>query len=505
MLDKLKMGPTLLVALLLITMFFLLAGRSKRKSNSKKIPLLPSPPGLPFIGNLHQISSLPHRSLFELSKKHGPLMLLQLGSISTLVVSSPSTAREIMRTHDLVFASRPSLKAARVLLYNNNDMILAPYGEYWRLTRKICVTNLLSLKMIQSFSLVRMEEVSLMIERIARVASANNGVVCVSEILNTLTCDVLCKSVLGSSLSEERRKLLCELIRMNSVFFGKLFLEDFFPQLWWLDVLFGMEGELRRHFEKWDALLGEFVEDHVSQLAKGETTSSTYFIDELVQLQKDSSTPFVLTNEQIKALLLDMIVAGTDTSLALLDWSMVELIRNPTVMKKVQSEVREIAHGEEKVREEYLGKLSYMKAVIMEVLRLHPPAPLLLPRESLQDCQIQEYNIPKKTRVLINAWAIGRDEVYWKEPQEFKPERFLSDDVDYKGNDFHFIPFGAGRRVCPGIQFAIAIVELALANLVYRFNWKLPSGISCDNMDMEDSVGLTTPRKEKLFLVPLAI
>ncbi|KAL0925653.1 hypothetical protein M5K25_004018 [Dendrobium thyrsiflorum] len=505
MLDKLKMGPTMLVTLLLITMFFLLAGRSKRKSISKKIPLLPSPPGLPFIGNLHQISSLPHRSLFELSKKHGPLMLLQLGSISTLVVSSPSTAREIMRTHDLVFASRPSLKAARILFYNNNDLAFGPYGEYWRQTRKICFTNLLSLKMIQSFSLVRMEEVSLMIKRIALMASANNGVVCVSEILNTLTCDVICKSVLGSSLNEERRKLLCELIRMTSFFLGKLSLEDFFPRLWWLDVLFGLEGELRRHFEKWDAFLVEFVEDHVSQLAKGETTSSTYFIDVLLQLQKDSSMPFVLTNEQIKVLLLDMIFGGTDTSLALLDWCMVELIRNPIVMEKVQSEVRGIAHGEEKVREEYLGKLSYMKAVIKEVLRLHPPAPLLLPRESLQDCQIQEYNIPKKTRVIINAWAIGRDEVYWKEPREFKPERFLGDDVDYKGNDFHYIPFGAGRRICPGIQFAIAVVELALANLLYCFNWKLPSDISCDSMDMEDDVGITNPRKEKLYLVPLAI
>ncbi|KAI0529275.1 hypothetical protein KFK09_001822 [Dendrobium nobile] len=480
-------------------MFVLLAGRSKRNSISKKIPLLPSPPGLPLIGNLHQISSLPHQSLFELSKQHGPLMLLQLGSISTLVVSSASTAREIMRTHDLVFASRPSLKAARIFLYNNNDMALAAYGDYWRQTMKICVTNLLNLKMIQSFSLVRMEELSLMIERIARMASANKGAVCVSEILNKLTSDVICKSILGSSLSEERRKLLCELIRMNSILFGKFFLEDYFPRLRWLDVLFGLEGELRRHSKKWDALLGEFIEEHVSQLAEGETTSSTCFIDVLLQLQKDSSMPFVLTNEQIKALLLDMISTGIDTSHALLDWCMVELIRNPIVMEKVQSEVRGIAHGEEKVREEYLGKLSYMKAVIKEVLRLHPPAPLLLPRESLQDCQIQEYNISKKTRVLINAWAIGRDEEYWKEPREFKPERFLGDNVDYKGNDFHYIPFGAGRRICPGIQFASSIVELALANLLYRFNWKLPSGISCDGMDMEDGPGITTPEKKSFI------
>ncbi|KAI0524701.1 hypothetical protein KFK09_004083 [Dendrobium nobile] len=268
---------TLLVALLLITIFILLAGRSKQKSISKKIPLLPSSPGLPFIGNLHQIRLLPHRSLFELSKKHGPLMLLQLGSIPTLVVSSPSTAREIMRTHDLVFASRPSLKASRILLYNSNDMDLATYGEYWRQTRKIFVTNLLSLKMIQSISLVHMEEVSLMIERIACMASANIGVVCMSEILNKLTSDILCKTVLGSSLSEERRKLFCELIRMNSIFYGKFFMEDYFPRLRWLDVLFGLEGELRRHSKKMDALLGEFVEEHVCQLVEGETKRSSNY------------------------------------------------------------------------------------------------------------------------------------------------------------------------------------------------------------------------------------
>ncbi|KAL0925646.1 hypothetical protein M5K25_004011 [Dendrobium thyrsiflorum] len=499
------MDPTLLAVLLLLPLFFLLVKRIKLISISRKINLLPSPPRIPLIGNLHQISLLPHQSLFELSKKHGPLMLLQLGSIPTLVVSSPSYAREIMRTHDLVFASRPSLKASRILLYNNNDVAFASYGDYWRQIRKICVTNLLCLKQVQFFSHVRQEEVSLMIEKIARIASTSNGVVCMSEILNSLTCNVLCNSIFGSSMTEERRKILCGLIRKNTVFFVQLFVEDYFPRLRWLDVLFGTEGKLRRHSQKWDALLGEFIEEHVRRLKEGENTSSSEFIDVMLQLTNDTGTAFVLTNEQIKAILLDMIAGGTDTSFAVLDWSMVELIRNPLVMKKVQDEVRGIAHGEVKVGEEHLGKLSFLKAVIMEVLRLHPPVPLLLPRESLQDCQIQEYSIPKETRVLINAWAIGRDEVYWKEPHEFKPERFLSGDVNYKGNDFHYIPFGSGRRICPGMQFAISTIELALANLLHCFDWKLPSGISCEGISMEDSTGITTTRREKLDLVPLAI
>ncbi|KAL0925645.1 hypothetical protein M5K25_004010 [Dendrobium thyrsiflorum] len=239
-------------------------------------------------------------------------------------------------------------------------------------------------------------------------------------------------------------------------------------------MLFGSEGMLRRHSQKWDSLLVEFIKEHVCRLKEGENTSSSDFIDVMLQLTNDTGTAFVLTNEQIKAILLDMIAAGTDTFFAILDWSMVELIQNPLVMKKVQDEVRSIAHGEVKVGEEHLGKLSFLKAIIMEVLRLHPPAPLLLPRESL---------------VLINAWAIGRDEVYWNEPHEFKSERFLSGDVDYKGNDFHYIPFGVGRRICPGMQFAISLVVLALANLLHRFDWKLPSGISCEDISMEDSTG----------------
>ncbi|XP_020586356.1 cytochrome P450 71A1-like [Phalaenopsis equestris] len=499
------MDSMLLAALVLIPLLSLLVERSKGKSISKKTPLLPSPRKLPFIGNLHQMGLLPHRSLFKLSKKHGPLMLLQLGSVPTLIVSSPSVAQKIVRKHDLIFASRPSLKASRMLFYNNNDIAFAPYGEYWRQMKKVCVTNLLSLKMIKSFSLVRMEEVSLMMERISRIASTNKGVVCMSEILNSFTCNVIFKSLFGSSLSQEKREHLCEFIRESTVLFGEVFLEDYFPGLRWLDVLMGLEGKLRRQFEKWDILLGDFIQDHIVRFNDGEITSNTNLINVMLQLQKNSSMEFVLTNEHIKAILLDMIAGGTDTSFATLDWSMAELIRNPDVMKKVQNEVRETAHGKEIVEEKDLDKLDYMRAVIKEVLRLHPPVPLLLPRESLQDCQIQKYHISKGTKVLINAWAIGRDDVYWKEAQEFKPERFLGSAVDYKGNDFHYIPFGSGRRICPGMQFAVAIVELALANLLHRFNWELPSGNSCDGMDMLEGEGITSVRKEKLELVPIAI
>ncbi|KAL0911867.1 hypothetical protein M5K25_017796 [Dendrobium thyrsiflorum] len=503
------MSPTLvLVAFFLFPMLILLAERGRRRAISNKIPLLPSLPGLPLIGNIHELGSLPQRSLRELSKKHGSLMLLHLGSIPTLVVSSAKHAQEFMRTHDLVFASRPSSKVSKLLSYNNIDIAFAPYGDCWRQLRRISINNLLGQKMVQSFSIARIEEVSQLLERVADLASRDNGVVCITEMLNSLVSNILCRVVLGSSMSDERTRLVCELVQRNSTFFSVVFFEDLFPKLRWLDVLLGFEAKLRTHFNTWDSLLEEFIENHLNRFKDGSDSNGTNtdFIDILLQLQRDLNSDFVLTRDHIKAILMDMFAAGTDTSFITLDWSMAELIRNPEVMKKAQDEVREIlANGEEMIREEHLGQLKYLNAVIKEVLRLHPPIPLLLPRVSTEACQMEGYNIPKETRVIINAWAIGRDGAYWDSPEEFKPERFLSSNIDYRGKDFQFIPFGAGRRICPGMPFAIAVVELTLANLLLRFNWTLPSGISKEVMKMEDSPGLVALRKQKLELVPTLV
>ncbi|KAK8928318.1 Cytochrome P450 71A9 [Platanthera zijinensis] len=433
------MSPTLFAALLLAPLFlFFLAERSRRKSVSRKIPQLPSLPGLPFIGNLHELGSLRHQSLSRLSKKHGPLMLLHLGSIPTLVVSSSSYAQEFMKTHDNIFASRPSFRVSRALSYNHIDVAFSPYGDCWRQMRKICMTHLLSAKMVHSIASVRREEVAGLLQR---VSDRNGTVVCLTEMLNELVNNVLCRVVLGSPLGDQRRKLVSNLVQRNSTINTILFMEDFFPRLGWLDRIFGSENKIQSHFGAWDVLFDEFIEDHLT----------------------NKSTNYPSAER-------DMFAAGIGTSFLVLDWSMSELIRNPRVMKKLQDEVRSI------------------------------PA-----IESTQDCEIAGYRIPKKTRVIINAWSIGRDEQYWEAPEEFNPERFVGSSLDFKGREFRFIPFGAGRRMCPGITFATAVVELTLANLLHRFDWRLPSGISIEDMVMEESPGLVAPRKQKLELVPILV
>lgn len=198
-----------------------------------------------------------------------------------------------------------------------------------------------------------------------------------------------------------------------------------------------------------------------------------------------------------------MFIAGTDTSAATLVWILAELIKNPSAMRKAQDEVRRTVKGEKglKVKESDLPKLEYLKLVVKEALRLHPPAPLLIPRETTESCTIGGYEIPAKTRVFINATSISMDPEYWENPAEFKPERFLNSSIDFIGQSFEFLPFGAGRRGCPGNNFAVLLIELALANLLYSFEWRLPQGIRAEDIDMSEALGITMHKKTPLCLV----
>jgi cytochrome P450 len=199
-----------------------------------------------------------------------------------------------------------------------------------------------------------------------------------------------------------------------------------------------------------------------------------------------------------------MFGAGSETSALTIDWAMVEMMRDQRVMKKAQAEVRELFKTKGRVDENCINELDYLKLVVKETLRLHPPAPLLLPRECGQACDINGYHIPIKTKVIINAWAIARDPNYWNEPEKFYPERFIDSTIDYKGSNFEYIPFGAGRRICPGSTFGLRNIELGLATLLYHFDWKLPTGVRSEELDMTDEFGVTMRRKDDLLLIPFS-
>nr|DAD28671.1 TPA_asm: hypothetical protein HUJ06_030139 [Nelumbo nucifera] len=182
---------------------------------------------------------------------------------------------------------------------------------------------------------------------------------------------------------------------------------------------------------------------------------------------------------------------------------MAELLRHPGIMKEMQDEMRGIIGSRPNITEEDIEQMHYLKMVIKETLRLHPPIPLLIPRESTQDVKIQGYDIPTKTRVIINSWAIMRDPLSWERAEEFHPKRFMNaagSSIDFRGHDFQMIPFGAGRRGCPGKEFAAAINELVLANLLHKFDWTLPNRASGKDLDMEEDSGITIHKKSPLLV-----
>lgn len=198
-----------------------------------------------------------------------------------------------------------------------------------------------------------------------------------------------------------------------------------------------------------------------------------------------------------------MISGGSETTATVIDWAMSEMLMHQSILKKAQEEVRRVFGSKGYVDEEDFKDLKYFEAVIKETLRIHPPAPLLIPRENSERCEINGYEIPPKTKVIVNAWAINRDPRYWEDAECFKPERFLVESSpDFRGTNFEFIPFGAGRRMCPGITFGLAFVQLALAKLLYHFDWDLPMGTSPEKLDMSEACGITVRRKAHLHVVP---
>ncbi|XXG72385.1 hypothetical protein AAC387_Pa07g1493 [Persea americana] len=464
----------------------------KRSRPSPQLP--PGPSQLPFIGNLHQVGALTHSSLWSLSIQYGPLIHLKLGCLPALVVSSAKYAREVMKYKDLEFCSRPSFFSQKRLSYNFLDIAFAPYGAYWREMRKVSIVELFSTKRTQSFRFIREEEVARMITSISKSSSKPINL---SDMLMTLASNIICRAAFGKYYTGEGS----EMGDFNRVFgetqamFVAFFVVDFIPWLGWIDKINGQHARLEKNFYELDDFYEKVIEEHLDP--KRDKLEQEDFVDVLIHVQKDLK----LTRDNIKAILMNILVAGTDTGSATLTWAMTELVKNPKVLKKAQDEVRRVIGRKNKVEESDILQLQYLKLVVKETFRLHPPTPLLLPRETIRHCKIDGYDILPKTLVFINAQAIGRDPDCWQHPNEFMPERFMGNEIDYKGQHFEFIPFGAGRRICPGMLFGTTSVELALANLLYLFNWELPSGTNIEDLDMSEAPGITTHKKYGLLLV----
>ncbi|CAM0943192.1 unnamed protein product [Alopecurus aequalis] len=263
--------------------------------------------------------------------------------------------------------------------------------------------------------------------------------------------------------------------------------------------------ELERSYDRMQHIIEDVIEKRNGERAAGDSTCSTDdedLLDVLLRLQKEDSLELPLTRETICAVLFDLFSAATDTTGTALEWAMSELVRHPEVMAKAQAEIQQVlGQDQDVITHRGLAELQYLRMVIKEVLRLHPSAPIF-PRMTREDCKILGYDMLKGTCVLVNIFSVSRDPKYWKNPEKFVPERF-ENGTDYSGTNFEFTPFGAGRRQCPGMIFATSTLEIALANLIYHFDWVLPGRASPESLDMSEKFGMTVGRKYELELIAI--
>ncbi|PIA50759.1 hypothetical protein AQUCO_01200178v1 [Aquilegia coerulea] len=462
---------------------------------AEKLNLPPSPPRLPIIGNLHQLGFLLHRHVHILSEKYGPLMLLHLGSTPTLVVSSADMVREIKVTHDIDFANRPHTTAMKMLLYGCTNIAFSPYGEYWARLRKIAAMELLNNKKVQSFRNVREEEIALIIQKITSSSSVGSPVN-LTELVTTLANNILCRCALGRKDGGQDGKknnadLAVELLELMTTFcFG-----DLFPRFGWIDNITGLTGRIKKLSKNLDIYFEQTIDEHLSHNNYDNPHYNKDFVDVLLQVHKNDAN---FTRDTIKALILDMFIGGIETVSTTLEWTMAELLQNPNVMRKAQEEVRRVVGKNKEVKEEDIQKMEYLKLVVQESMRLHPAAGINLVESSMATT-VKGFQVPAKTTVLINHWSIHRNSKSWERPNEFVPERFSNNAVDYTlGQDFNFTPFGSGRRICPGKLFALIAVESTIANLLYWFDWKMMGG---EKLDMSEAFMTTIKLKMPVHVV----
>ncbi|KAL0441081.1 UNVERIFIED_CONTAM: Trimethyltridecatetraene synthase [Sesamum radiatum] len=568
----------------LLVFVYVLAKALRRR----KLNLPPGPKPWPVIGNLHLIGSLPHKSLHELSQKYGPLIHLQFGSCPVVVGSSVEMAKVILKTMDVNFSSRPRTAAGKYTTYNYSDITWSPYGAYLKQARKMCLTELFSTKRLESYEYIRVEEINLMLKNLYK--SSGQPVV-LKDYLSTVTLSVISRMVLGKKYLDkenensvvsldEFKKMLDELIYLN----GVINLGDVIPWLSFLDLQ-GYVKRMKIVSKKLDRFLEHVLDEHQERRRKVEGYVSRDMVDVLLEQAEDPTLEVKMERHNVKALTQDLLAGGTESSAVTVEWAISELLKKPEIFKKATEEidrvigqnrwiqekdmpnlpyieaivketmrlhpvapllmprlVREdckdlLAGGTESstvtiiwaisellkkpeyfkkatdeldrvigqnrwVKEKDMPNLPYIDAIMKETMRLHPIAPILTPRLAREDCKVAGYDIKKGTQVFVNVWTIGLDPSIWENPTEFNPDRFIKKPIDVRGHDFELLPFGAGRRMCPGYSLGLKVIMSSLANLIHGFNWKLPAPMKPEDLNMEEVFGLSVPRKVPLVAVP---
>ncbi|KAJ0981976.1 hypothetical protein J5N97_010231 [Dioscorea zingiberensis] len=505
----LLLTTTLLISSLFFFFFFFSIAKKKDKNKAVQPPLPPCPKGWPILGNLPQLGSKPHKTLHALSKIYGPLFRLKMGSVTIIVASSADVASQFLRTLDANFSNRPPNCAAEHIAYNYQSLVFSPYGPRWRMLRRLFTVHLFSPKVLDDLRYVREEEVALLASKLRR---AQGAAIEVGKLVNICVTNALTRVAMGRRLFEEEKegpdteefkRMVVELMQLSAAFN----VEDFIPWLKALDVR-GAMRKMKRVHRWYDEIFNKILEERKMMLERGGGGGD--FLSLLLGFKRDDNADeeTKLTDMEIKALLMDLFTAGTDSTSSTVEWALAELLRKPDILVAVQKELDSIVGKSRLVSElDLTNSVPLLHAIIKETFRLHPPGPLSVPRISSEPCEVSGFHIPEGSTLLVNIWSISRDPEVWNSPIEFNPARFLPGgkhvDVDLKGIHFELIPFGSGRRICAGMRLGLRMVTLMVASLVHGFDWVLPDGQTPETLDMEEDFGLTIERTVPLVARPI--
>ncbi|KAJ8769329.1 hypothetical protein K2173_002533 [Erythroxylum novogranatense] len=486
------MLDTVLYALLSLVFLFVALNFYRSKNNRRNLP--PSPPGFPFLGHLHLQKPPMHRTLQSLAQIYGPIFSLRFGRRLVVIVSSSSAVEECFNKNDIVLANRPEVLMAKHVSYNQSTMTQAPYGEHWRNLRRIATTEVFANHRLNMLVSVRKDEVKRLITNISRSSQSLHDFskVVMKSMFEELTFNIMMRTVTGKRYfgkdvtNEEEATQCARLMKELASLYGTSNRADFFP-LW--NLIDG--GRFMRRViqlaKKTDAFLQGLVDETRSKMSSDSLKTVAYNLLCLQQSQPDYYNDVV-----IKGFILVILLAGSDTTSVTLEWAMANLLNNPDKLKKARDELDREVGQDRLVDEPDLPKLRYLQNIITETLRMYPAAPLLDPHMASEDCVIGGYDVPKGTIVLANAFALQRDPTLWEDPDTFIPERFETE----RGSLAHkLIPFGLGRRSCPGISLANRVLGLALGSMIQCYDWKRATD---EKLDMTEGVGITTP-----MVVPL--
>ncbi|XP_021908295.1 cytochrome P450 81D11-like [Carica papaya] len=481
-------STVLYTSLTLIFIFFLrkLLQFSNSRTNQK---LPPSPHGrLPLIGHLHLLKHPTHRTLYDLSLKYGPILSLRFGSHLVFVVSSPSIAEECFTTNDVVLANRPRHLSGKYIDYDNTTMVAAPYGSHWRNLRKIGSIEIFSTHRINMFSSIRKDELKRLLCRLGRDSREGFTKVELKSLFTNLTLNNMMRMVAGKRYCDDGTNNEEEAIEFKEIAAGIFKLSgasnvgDFLPILNWFGHSF--EKKLKEMGERMDRFLQRLIDERRNNGGRNTV------VDHLLTLQQ--SEPEYYTDKVIKGLILVILVGGTDTTSITIEWALSNLLNHRDVLINVKTEIDTQVGQNRLLDESDIPNLQYLQNVIFETLRLYPTAPLLVPHMSSSHCVINGYDMPPNTILITNAWAIHRDPEIWEEPSRFNPDRFINNKVDVHKL---IMPFGLGRRTCPGAGLAQRMVCLILGSLIQCFEWERVSG---DEINMEGEEGLAMSKLKPL-------